>query len=59
MLRCHEISSLEWERIKGKLPSENTGEGRPSKSNRVMLNGILYKVKTCIPWRDLLECFGS
>ncbi|ASA19527.1 hypothetical protein B9T62_01015 [Paenibacillus donghaensis] len=40
------------------LTPENTGEGRPSKSNRVMLNGMLWKVKTGAPWRDLPERFG-
>jgi len=59
MLRRHEISDHDWERIKDLLPSENSGEGRPSKSNRLMLNAMLWKVKTGAPWRDLPERFGS
>lgn len=58
MLRRHEINDQDWERIKDKLPPENTGEGRPSKSNRIMLNGMLFKVKTGVPWRYLPERFG-
>ncbi|SCW26907.1 Putative transposase of IS4/5 family, partial [Paenibacillus tianmuensis] len=58
MLRRHEIKDQDWERIQGLLPPENTGEGRPSKPNRVMLNGMLWKVKTGAPWRDLPERFG-
>src|SRR6218665_1478115 len=58
MLRRHEIKDQNWERIQDLLPPENTGEGRPSKPNRVMLNGILWKVKTGAPWRDLPERFG-
>jgi len=58
MLRRHEISDSEWEHIKDLLPPENTGEGRPSKSNRVILNGILWINKTGAPWRDLPERFG-
>lgn len=58
MLRRHEINDRDWERIKDDLPSENTGEGRPSKPNRVMLNGMLWKAKTGAPWRDLPERFG-
>ena len=54
----HEISDSDWERIKDLLPSENTGEGRPSKPNRLMLNGMLWRAKTGVPWRDLPECFG-
>ena len=58
MLRRHEISDSEWERIKDILPPENTGEGRPSKPNRVMLDGMLWLNKTGAPWRDLPERFG-
>ena len=58
MLQRHEISDSEWERIKDLLPPENTGEGRPSKSNRLMLNGMLWINKTGAPWRDLPEQFG-
>ena len=58
MQRRHEISDIEWERIKDILPPENKGEGRPSKSNRVMLNGMLWINKTGAPWRDLPERFG-
>jgi len=54
MLRRHEIRDQDWEL----LPPENTGEGRHSKPNRVMLNGMLWKVKTGAPWRDLPERFG-
>jgi transposase len=58
MLRRHEIKDQDWERVKELLPPENRGEGRPSKSNRMMLNGMLWKVKTGAPWRDLPERFG-
>lgn len=58
MLRRHEVSDNEWERIKDLLPPENTGEGRPSKPNRIIYNGILWIDKTGAPWRDLPERFG-
>ena len=58
MLRRHEINDQDWERIKNILPPENTGEGRPSKSNRVMFNGMLWIDKTGAPWRDLPDRFG-
>ena len=58
MLRRHEVSDSEWERIKDILPPENVGEGRPSKSNRLMYNGMLWIDKTGAPWRDLPERFG-
>jgi len=55
MIHRHEISEFDWERIKDMLPPENSGEGRPSKPNRVMLNGMLWIAKTGSPWRDLPE----
>jgi len=58
MSHRHEVSDSEWERIKDLLPLENTGRGRPSKSNRVIYNGILWIDKTGAPWRDLPEHFG-
>jgi transposase len=58
MLRRHEIKDQDWERVEHLLPPENTGEGRPSKPNRVMLNEMLWKLKTGAPWRDFPERFG-
>lgn len=58
MAHRHEINDNDWERVKDLLPPENTGEGRPSKPNRDMLNGMLYIAKTGVPWRDLPERFG-
>jgi len=58
MQRRHAIKDSDWERIESLFPPENTGEGRPSKSNRLMLDGMLWKVKTGAPWRDLPERFG-
>jgi len=55
----HEISDENWERIKDLLPSENTGKGRPSASNRNYLNAMLWIARTGSPWRDLPEWFGS
>lgn len=56
--RRHEISNNNWERLKDLLPRENTGKGRPSKSNRQMLNAMLWRTKTGSPWRDIPERYG-
>ena len=56
----HEISEKQWKRIKYKFPPERKPQGgRPGKSNREMLNAILYWLNTGIPWRDLPERFGA
>ena len=45
-------------RSKPFFPPERKSQGRfPGKSNRVMLNVILYWLNTGISWRDLLECY--
>ena len=60
MVRRHELTDEQWNRIKEILPGEyNPRGGRPAKDNRLMLNGIIYWLNTGIPWRDLPERFGS
>ena len=54
----HAVSDTDWDRIKGLFPPENTGEGRPSKPNRLIYDGILWIAKTGCPWRDLPLRFG-
>ena len=60
MLRRYELTDEEWKRIADLLPPENTGkQGRPRKSNRVMLNGMIWIARSGAPWRDLPERYGS
>ena len=41
MLRRYELTDEEWNQIVSLLPPENSGkQGRPSKCNRTILNGI-------------------
>ncbi len=59
VMKRHEINEKQWDRIKDKFPPERKPQGgRPGKSNREMLNAILYWLNTGIPWRDLPERFG-
>ena len=58
-MKRHELNEAQWARIKDLLPPEkNPHGGRPGKSNREMLNGILYWLNTGVSWRDLPERFG-
>ena len=58
-MKRHEISDNQWNKIKDLFPPERKPQGgRPAKSNRTMLNAILYWLNTGIPWRDLPERFG-
>jgi len=58
MVHRYEISDADWERIKDLLPPENKGEGRPSKPNRDMLNGMLWIAKSGAAWRDMPDRYG-
>ena len=58
-MRRHELSEAQWNRIKDLLPPERKPQGgRPAKSNREMLNAMMYWLNTGIPRRDLPERFG-
>ena len=54
MLRRYELTDEEWNQIVSLLPPENSGkQGRPSKCNRTILNGIVWIARSGAPWRDL------
>ena len=58
-MRRHEMNEGQWDKIRDLLPPERKPQGgRPAKSNREMLNAILYWLNTGIPWRDLPERYG-
>lgn len=52
------LTDGQWGQIAPLLPPEKAGKGRAFKSNRLMLDGILYHMKSGTAWKDLPECFG-
>ena len=59
MLKRYELTNQEWEKISPLLPPEQTNKpGRPRKSNRLMLNAMVWMAKSGAPWRDLPEYYG-
>src|ERR671933_2945313 len=50
MRRRHELTDAEWARLAPLLPAR--------KDDRLVINGILWKLATGAPWRDLPERFG-
>ncbi|WP_405670197.1 IS5 family transposase [Streptomyces sp. NBC_00055] len=57
MVRRHELSDAEWEVLSGLLPKAVTG--RPRQDDRLVLNGIVWKLRTGSAWRDVPERYGS
>ncbi|WP_420857080.1 IS5 family transposase [Streptomyces chilikensis] len=57
-MRRHELSDAEWAVLSRLLPSSGTA-GRPRSDDRVVLNGIVWKLRTGSAWRDVPERYGS
>ncbi len=58
--RFRSLSDAQWERIEPLLPSNAGRRGHPFGDNRRVVEGIVYRYRTGIPWRDLpREEFGS
>jgi transposase len=53
-----ELTNTDWERLVALLPPEKPRTGRPNADHRTILNGILWKLRTGAPWRDLPERYG-
>jgi transposase len=52
----HEMGDPVWARLRRLLPAHT--RGKPRKDDRVVINGILWKLATGAPWRDLPERYG-
>lgn len=53
-----DLSDEEWARLEPHLPT-NHGRGGRWQCHRRVINGILFRQRTGLPWRDLPLCFGS
>ena len=47
------LSDAQWERISPLLPSNTGRRGHPFGDDRRVVEGIIYRYRTGIPWRDL------
>ena len=57
MVGRSEITDKAWERMAPLLP-ENGQRGGQWQDHRKVVNGILWKLRTGAPWRDLPERYG-
>ncbi|MEU7688322.1 IS5 family transposase [Streptomyces spectabilis] len=55
-MRRHELTDQEWELLAPLIPRATTG--RPRVEDRQVINGMVYKIRTGISWRDLPERYG-
>lgn len=52
-----ELKDNQWDMIKKLIPAKTTKKGRPAKSHRMMINAILWILRTGAPWRDMPEIY--
>jgi transposase len=56
--RRGELTERQWNQLKPLLPPQKPHTGSPSKDHRMVINGILWVLRTGAPWRDLPERYG-
>lgn len=54
----YHLTDSQWKKIEYFIPSRKS-RGRPSLNSRVVLNGILWILRSGARWRDLPTCFGN
>ena len=52
------LDEAAWRRIEPLLPSSDGRRGRPFRDHRQVIEGIVYRLRTGVAWRDLPEQFG-
>ena len=58
MSRVAVLSDAQWARIEPLMPSSDGQRGRPFRDHRQVVEGIIYRLRTGIAWRDLPSAFG-
>jgi transposase len=59
MMDRHELTDEQWARLSPLLPPERPHRGRPNHDHRRVVNGMLWRLATGAPWRDLPPQYGS
>ena len=59
MSRLRALSDEQWALIEPMLPSSVGRPGPNFKDSRLVCDGIIYRFRAGIPWRDLPEEFGA
>lgn len=57
MPRRHELTDRQYERIEHLLP-QNGRRGGQWNDHRPLLNGMIWRLRTGVPWRDVPERYG-
>lgn len=52
------LSDDQWDLIEPLLPPQRSGKGRPMRDHRQVVEGVIYRYRCGIAWRDLPAAFG-
>lgn len=58
MTRNRELTDDQWAALAPHLPAQRPATGRPAKDHRLVVEAILWRLRTGAPWRDLPETYG-
>jgi transposase len=58
MTRDAVLKDEQWAVIEPLLPPQRSGRGRPMRDHRQVVEGIVYRYRCGLAWRDLPESFG-
>ncbi len=58
MSRDQVLTDAQWALLEPLLPSSKGRQSRPFRDHRQVLEGIVFRLRTGCPWRDLPERFG-
>ena len=54
-----DLTDQQWHQLELLLPPQIPKTGRPNKDHRIIINGILWVLRTGAPWRDLPQRYDS
>lgn len=57
-MKRHQLTDDQWKLLTPFFPPHPLKPGGQWKDDRLMLDGILWRLNTGVPWRDLPERFG-
>jgi transposase len=57
MVRRHELTDAQWKKIEPLLPANGKPGGQWA-DHRKVINGVLFRARTGVPWPDLPERYG-
>jgi transposase len=58
-MKRHSLTDSQWEQLAPLLPPAKPRTGRPNLDHRLILDGMLWRLTTGAPWRDLPAAFGA